>query len=145
MNLSADQIFTVADRAFRDLRRDASWFFNRVNWSEPFIVALILFHATMLTAALIYRKNHNVLFALLTLCAAIVLNAQQLNEYGRVYWSKFSSQLYFDRNGIFISVMLSLPLVLTSLVISILFVMRASSMLIQVKRKQLQSTVKKQQ
>ncbi|KAI3630421.1 hypothetical protein MIR68_011856 [Amoeboaphelidium protococcarum] len=145
MNVSVDQIFTVADKAFQDLRRDTSWFVERVNWTEPFIVAMILFHATLLIAAIIYRKNHNVLFALLTLCAAIVLNAQHMNEYGRVYWSKFSSQLYFDRNGIFISVMLSLPLVLTSLVISILFVMRASSMLIQVKRKQLQSTVKKQQ
>jgi hypothetical protein len=67
-----------------------------------------------------------------------VLSASHLNAYGARHWRSLGvSQNYFDQFGVFVSVLLSLPMIVTSFVILIHAVVRTSNLLVVVKRKQL--------
>ena len=46
----------------------------------------------------------------------LVIGAEQLNGLGDRHWERFAGQNYFDSSGIFISVLLSGPLVFTMFV-----------------------------
>lgn len=69
--------------------------------------------------------------------AIIVRGAEKLNQLGNQYWKKFSTQNYFDRNGIFMMIMISTPLLLYSFIILICYLREAKDLLIQVKTKQI--------
>ena len=67
-----------------------------------------------------------------------VLSASPLNSYGSKHWQSLGfRQNYFDSFGVFMSVLASMPLILTSFGILIHAIYHASSLLILVKRKQL--------
>lgn len=48
--------------------------------------------------------------------AGIVYNAQRMNTYLREHWKAFARQPYFDEQGIFISAVVSAPLLVIMLV-----------------------------
>lgn len=67
-----------------------------------------------------------------------MLSASPLNSFGSKHWKSLGlRQNYFDSFGVFVSVLGSMPLILTSFGILIHAIYHASSMLILVKRKQL--------
>lgn len=47
----------------------------------------------------------------------VALAAEWLNELARTHWYRFAGKPYFDRGGAFISVILSLPIILNGIVI----------------------------
>ena len=48
--------------------------------------------------------------------AGVVYNAQRINTYLREHWKAFARQPYFDEQGIFISAVVSAPLLLIMLI-----------------------------
>lgn len=51
-------------------------------------------------------------------CAvASVYAAEYINDLGARHWREFATQNYFDRTGVFISLMFSLPIILIALYI----------------------------
>lgn len=48
--------------------------------------------------------------------AGVVYNAQRINSYARTHWQSFARQPYFDDQGIFISALVSAPLLLIMMV-----------------------------
>lgn len=67
----------------------------------------------------------------------MVYNAEALNGIAAVHWQKFARQNYFQPQGLFISVMLSLPLLFTMLVVVINYMIEMTTLLVQMKRKEL--------
>jgi hypothetical protein len=67
----------------------------------------------------------------------MVYNAEALNSIAAVHWQKFARQNYFQPQGLFISVMLSLPLLFTMLVVLINYMIEMTTLLVQMKRKEL--------
>lgn len=61
------------------------------------------------------RKSNNMLAVLFFFISALVLSAKTLNDYGRDNWRRLATQNYFDHSGMFISVLVSLPLLLLSI------------------------------
>mgnify|MGYP005998788271 CR=1 FL=1 len=51
----------------------------------------------------------------------IVGSATYINAYGQEHWEEFATQDYFDENGFFVSVVISLPLLLLSVLILVYF------------------------
>jgi hypothetical protein len=49
----------------------------------------------------------------LHVAASVVYNAQRLNSYLAQHWQAFARQPYFDEQGVFISAVVSAPLLLT--------------------------------
>jgi hypothetical protein len=80
---------------------------------------------------------------LLVFLAGIVRSAEYLNKYGANNWEQFATQNYFDENGVFISIMLCAPLLLTALIMLISYLREAARLLVQVKRQELKEKYKK--
>ena len=71
--------------------------------------------------------------------------AEWLNKLGSRTWKAFATQDYFDRHGVFMSVMFSMPLVLMSLAMLIHMLVSAGKLLIKVKRFELKESRRGQQ
>lgn len=68
-----------------------------------------------------------------------VVSISTVNDYCARHWRELGmTQNYFDEYGIFVSLMISSPIILISLGILIHAVSNASSLLIKVKRKELE-------
>ena len=80
--------------------------------------------------------------ALLSFMFGIVRSAEWLNKYGARTWEKYATQNYFDEKGIFVSLMLSAPILLMAFFMLISFLREASSLLVEVKRHEIQQKKK---
>jgi len=90
------------------------WFAHdkRSDWSEPWIIGLILFHICMYALVIRFRKSSNFQMASFVFICAIVFCAEPMNTWLQRRWRLFATQNYFDRSGVFMSVMFSCPLLL---------------------------------
>ena len=79
------------------------------------------------------------------ICVVVVLAAERINALGDAHWETFASQNYFDKRVRFISIVLSTPLVVATLLIlvNLLFIM--TGMMVEVARKRRKTGVKKTQ
>ena len=71
--------------------------------------------------------------------------AERLNAWGAEHWREFATQNYFDHRGIFVSVMLSAPLLVDAFIMLCFFLREASQLLIEVKTTQIKKEKRKQQ
>ena len=74
---------------------------------------------------------------LLVIMGAVVRFGEKLNSYGADTWEEFATQNYFDKNGIFFTVVVSVPLLLLAFVMLILYLREASVLLVAVKKQEL--------
>ncbi|CAN6350913.1 unnamed protein product [Urochloa humidicola] len=91
-------------------------FVRAVDWTEPWLMCLMAFHAILLLTAVGFRRNANFQLMLLFLAYSGVYMAEKMNRYLGEHWKSFASQNYFDRSGVFISVIWSGPLIFISIV-----------------------------
>jgi transmembrane protein 18 len=115
-------------------------FRHAITWSEWFILLILLLQLSMLilTCFACRRKSSlSVRIFVMMLIAALVRSAEFLNQLGSVHWKKFATQNYFDKHGVFLSIMLSAPLLLDSFALVIAFLREASQLLVIVKTNQI--------
>lgn len=122
-------------------------FRSAITWEEPFIMGVVTFHICMffMTLFVTRRCGMGSGMILLTFMAGLVRSAEWLNTYGSKNWEDFATQNYFDDHGIFISVMMSGPLLLLAFIMLISYLRQASTLLIKVKRHEMQQKQKKTQ
>ena len=72
----------------------------------------------------------------------VVYSAEAVNRFAGENWETFAGQNYFDRRGVFTSVMFSVPLLCAALFVLLNALRSASRLLISVKRKQIRSEIK---
>ncbi|KAL0282802.1 UNVERIFIED_CONTAM: Transmembrane protein 18 [Sesamum angustifolium] len=92
-------------------------FFHAIDWKEPWLICLISFHVVLLLVAFMSRKNINFQMCLFLLALGGVYLAERLNNYLAGNWKSFAGQNYFDRNGLFLSVLWSGPLLVIAIII----------------------------
>lgn len=68
---------------------------------------------------------------------SIIYNADKLNRIAAQYWKAFSRQNYFQENGVFISAVVSAPLLLTMFIILLNYVLQSIDSLVEMKRREL--------
>ncbi|BDA42922.1 probable transmembrane protein 18 [Coccomyxa sp. Obi] len=112
-------------------------FVAAVDWKEPWLIALLAFQALLLVSVIVFRKSWNFNLVVLVLAAGVVYNAQRLNRLLAEHWRSFAGQPYFDEQGVFISAVVSAPLLLTMFVQLVSYLCQASQLLIDMKRKEL--------
>ena len=111
---------------------------SEVDWTEPWLLALLAFHLVCLGLALRLRTNPS-RAALFLLLAALAYSAERLNEQAALHWTSFAGQQYFDHGGFFIAMVLCLPILLNLLVITATVMWTAGRMLVAVKRAELRA------
>ncbi|XP_071723256.1 uncharacterized protein [Rutidosis leptorrhynchoides] len=92
-------------------------FFHAIDWKEPWLISLVVFHVIVLITAIVSRKNTNFQMFLFLFALLGVYFAETLNKVLGNNWKNFSTQNYFDPHGVFLSVLWSGPLLIISIVI----------------------------
>ena len=112
----------------------AQGFYHAVDWREPFFTYLLGFHVTVALLAVATRRSFGAQVSLMLFIAIAVLSAERVNSVLRQHFRSFTKQNYFDKHGVFMSVVFSVPLliVLGFQLFSALF--GASTLLVKVKR-----------
>lgn len=111
-------------------------FRHAVTWTEPFVLGLLAFHVAMFAFCLFASQRGRSLaprLCVMVIIAVLVKSAEFLNQLGAEHWRSFATQNYFDRRGIFVSVMLCGPLLLYSFIMLAFFLREAAHLLVQVK------------
>eukprot|EP01023_Acetabularia_acetabulum_P057581 TRINITY_DN6717_c0_g4_i1.p1 TRINITY_DN6717_c0_g4~~TRINITY_DN6717_c0_g4_i1.p1 ORF type:complete len:181 (+),score=11.55 TRINITY_DN6717_c0_g4_i1:39-545(+) len=128
------QFMNEQQQSFRDATLG---FFYAIDWTEPWIIAILVTHALLLILVLIFRKNIQIQSVLFCFMMLIVFGAQKLNELGQKNWEQFSKQDYFDDHGFFISMVVSMPMIVVMLLVVINYLISVSKLLVKMKRQQL--------
>mmetsp|Transcript_54543 Transcript_54543/g.97397 ORF Transcript_54543/g.97397 Transcript_54543/m.97397 type:complete len:170 (+) Transcript_54543:84-593(+) len=114
-------------------------------WSDLWIFGLFSFEAIILMLILWNRRSWERLAAIFMLNTAILYFAERLNSIARAHWKAFSTQDYFDDQGVFASVLLGLPLLFCQFLIVGFLLREAASGVIAVKRMELRQSIAKKQ
>ncbi|XP_077990112.1 transmembrane protein 18-like isoform X2 [Glandiceps talaboti] len=109
-------------------------FVEAIDWSEPFLIGLIAFHAVCLTITIVTRKCSTIQAVYFFTLLVLVFFSENINSLCATHYKKFSRLQYFDSNGLFISLVFSVPILANCLVIVVMWVIMSSQMLIKVKR-----------
>ncbi|KAL3867856.1 hypothetical protein ACJMK2_040702 [Sinanodonta woodiana] len=91
-------------------------YLKSIDWSEPWFLGLGTFHVLCIIATILTRNKgaaQAVYFGMITL---LVFFAESINEWAAQNWKLFARQQYFDSNGMFFSLVFSIPLLFNCLV-----------------------------
>lgn len=140
--------FTASGKAKARAFREADWgiqaafvqaktellaFAHAIDWTDPFIVCLLLFHLLVLVTAWSWRDRAvGQLFIYLVL-AALTFSAQSLNDYCREHWREMGiRQNYFDRRGVFMMIMFCAPMLAVTLFMTVHMLYQTASLMVMV-------------
>ena len=124
-------------KAPQDLKEHFLAFTSAINWKEPFIRCLIAFHIIIFIIMIVTRKNIDIQFIIFMVLCFSVYMSERINTWSHMHWQTFSTQDYFDKQGVFSGMMFSGPMLIILFIQLLSFLSLASSSLIQVKRMEL--------
>lgn len=109
-------------------------FSSAITWDEPFIKCLLAFHALVIftSYAIMKKGDMYIQMGLMIFLGAIVRFAEKLNQIGNSRWRDFATQNYFDKNGIFMGIMICAPLLIVCFVMLVSMMREAKSLLVDV-------------
>ena len=128
--------------AAADFYNDVMGFAHAIDWNERWLLGLGAFHALVWVFAIASRRSHDAQMVLLVVILGVVYCAEWINTFAGERWRSFAGQDYFDKRGVFVSVMLSANLLVVALFVLLNALRTASSLLVKVKRKELQANAK---
>lgn len=101
-----------------------SWIFYlylQIDWSEGWLVGLVVFHILLTTITVMTRNHHTTQAVLFFLLLLTVRSSETINQYAAKNWQSFSRQQYFDSQGMFISVVFSMPVLFNCMMMVVSF------------------------
>ena len=125
--------------AAQDFKSDVLGFVHAIDWMETWIQALGVYHLFLWIIVIGLRRWNDLQMCMLVLILGMVYCAEYINRLGAEHWREFAGQNYFDKRGVFISVMFSAPLLCLAMFILLNALRSASKLLIEVKRKELRA------
>lgn len=133
---------TSLSEAANDFYNDVMGFAHAIDWNERWLMYLGAFHVMVWILAIGLRKSHDALMVFLVAILGSVYCAEWINTYAGQHWQSFAGQNYFDKRGVFVSVMYSGNLLMVALFVLLYALRTASSLLIKVKRKEIRANAK---
>eukprot|EP00933_Yihiella_yeosuensis_P034387 TRINITY_DN27889_c0_g1_i1.p1 TRINITY_DN27889_c0_g1~~TRINITY_DN27889_c0_g1_i1.p1 ORF type:complete len:233 (+),score=34.21 TRINITY_DN27889_c0_g1_i1:95-700(+) len=125
---------------------DVQAFVHAISWQKDiWIWGILGIELLLIFMTLGCRKSAEMLMGIFLLNTSVLYFGTRLNALGQEHWKEFSSQDYFDSAGVFFGVIVGIPLLLCNFLIVIFLLVEASSLLIRVKRMELQAAKKKKE
>lgn len=119
-------------------------YFQSFDWSEPWLYILICSYIILYTFVYFTRRNSTIQSFTFLLTLLVVYMAEDLNEFLAKNHKHFTRHQYFDSNGMFISIVMSTPLLLASGFIAANWFKLSTELMTQVKTRQIQERMRKQ-
>lgn len=115
-----------------------------IDWRDPWLIGLIILHILTTTTTLMTRNNTNFqIFFFLILLSAVYFS-EFINEYASLHWHSFSRQQYFDSNGLFISTVFSIPILLNCMLMIGAWLYNSTKLMATLKIAQLKDKVRRE-
>ncbi|RVE55819.1 hypothetical protein OJAV_G00229730 [Oryzias javanicus] len=145
MENKAENISSIPIDGFSNLRITSIWtFLLSVQWSERWLVGLLLFHLLCLLLTVVTCRYYKAQICHFLLIVGLVCCAEYLNELAAMNWRAFSNFQYFDSRGMFISLVFSIPLLFNAMIIVMVWVYRTFSTMTELKTLQLKRKAQRQ-
>jgi len=119
-------------------------FLAHIDWSEPFLQGLIIFHIFSTVIILSTRRRVWIQGFLFTFLLVSISLTERANEWLATNFKLYSKLQYFDSQGMFISLTYSAPVLVNCVIILINWFFISGDMLVRVKQKQLEVESKKE-
>ncbi|XP_025090419.1 transmembrane protein 18-like [Pomacea canaliculata] len=113
-------------------------YLGSIDWSEPWFLGLGAFHLICIAATVLTRNHASIQGIIFAFYLVIVGCSEYINEFAANHWKVFARQQYFDSNGLFISVVMSVPLLINCIVIVVIWLKTSASLMAAIRTKQLQ-------
>lgn len=97
------------DSSMDSLSDQFNAFSAAINWKEPLIVGILVFHVLLLLMIVIGRRIFAFQVGVLSLMAVTCIAARTLNATTSRNWRSFATQNYFDKQGIFVTIFIFVP------------------------------------
>lgn len=88
------------------------------------------------------RNHHTTQAVLFFLLLLTVRSSETINQYAAKNWQSFSRQQYFDSQGLFISVVFSMPVLFNCMMMVINWLWLSSNMMVTYKRVELEAKLR---
>ncbi|XP_053594097.1 transmembrane protein 18 [Microplitis demolitor] len=122
---------------------DGVWpFLQSIEWKDPWLAILLAFHIAVTMTALMTRNHANFQIILFLILLLLVYFSESINEVAASKWMLFSKQQYFDSNGLFISIVFSVPILLNCMIMVASWLYQSSQLTTNLKRAQLRQRAK---
>lgn len=109
------------------------------------MVGLVGVQAALLLLTLATRRRVGVQTALFVVFGAAIFSGEHTNRALGQHWERFASQNYFDKQGLFFSVMFSGPLLVDIIAVQINLVVLLARDVVKLKRMELRRRARAQQ
>ncbi|XP_022914255.1 transmembrane protein 18 [Onthophagus taurus] len=119
-------------------------FILSIDWRDPWLIGLIAFHLTVTLMALLTRNYGNLQALLFFFLILLVYFSESINEIASANWKMFSRQQYFDSNGLFISIVFSIPILLNCMLMVGSWLWQSTQLMRNIKIAQLKEIQKKE-
>ncbi|XP_059615282.1 transmembrane protein 18 [Phlebotomus argentipes] len=123
--------------------RDILGFLKSIDWYDPLLMALISFHVLVTLATLLTRNHGNFQVVLFMLLILLVYFSESINEFAAHNWRTFSRQQYFDSQGLFISLVFSVPILLNIMLMVGSWLYQSTQLMAKLKTAQLREQLRK--
>ncbi|XP_033640550.1 transmembrane protein 18-like [Asterias rubens] len=120
-------------------------FLQNIDWTEPWLIALLVCHLLCLVFTIVTRKHANIQAILFLLLLFLIFMSEWINEYAASNYKLFSRLQYFDSSGLFIAVVFSLPLLCNCLLMVMIWVYQMAHLLVKVKRAEIRHKLKSEE
>eukprot|EP00775_Hariotina_reticulata_P008072 gene8072-8267_t len=144
------QVDGIKDQIWQEIRQaiklsnqtDSFWdnvkaFAHAVDWKERWIQGLLAAHAVVFLLVMVFRTNTTFLSIVFFALGGFVYFGENINSTAAQHWRQFSSQNYFDDHGVFYGALVAAPSLITLFTVLILILLQASTMMVEVKKREL--------
>ncbi|XP_053998795.1 transmembrane protein 18 [Hylaeus anthracinus] len=120
-------------------------FLQSIEWRDPWLALLLTFHIAVTMTALMTRNHANFQIMLFLALLLLVYFSESINEVAASNWMLFSRQQYFDSNGLFISIVFSVPILVNCMIMIASWLYQSSQLMTSLKRAQLRQQARNRQ
>ncbi|KAG5889455.1 hypothetical protein JTB14_016435 [Gonioctena quinquepunctata] len=115
-----------------------------IEWRDPWLIALFIFHISIFMMAILTR-NYGNFQALLFFCLLLLVYfSESINKLASTNWKIFSRQELFDSNGLFISVVFSMPILMNCILMVGSWLYQSTQLMTNLKMAQLKEQIRKE-
>ncbi|XP_055380035.1 transmembrane protein 18 [Condylostylus longicornis] len=119
-------------------------YLKSIDWTDPWLIGLVLFHLLTTITALTTRNRTNFQIFLFLVLLSMAYFSESINEHAAAHWQSFSKQQYFDSNGLFISTVFSIPILLNCMLLIGAWLYNSTQMMTKLKTAQLKENLRRQ-
>ncbi|KAL1500885.1 hypothetical protein ABEB36_006307 [Hypothenemus hampei] len=119
-------------------------FLANVDWKDPWLIGLFTFHFAIFMMAILTRNYGNFQALLFFVLLLLVYFSENINKMASSHWQIFSRQQYFDSNGLFISVVFSIPILMNCMMMVGNWLYQSTQLMTTLKTAQLKEKLRKE-